>query len=132
LRARLVPEWPIYALLADRPSPSALAGRIDAIAYEGDHTETVIDWKSDIDPDKTDMRRHAHQLEDYLRATGTVRGALVYMTLGVFRWVMVGALSGGVGGRCIDVAGRGQVMGQRSGWRSTRSGRASGAIRKFA
>ena len=37
---------------------------------------------SDIDPDKTDMRRHAHQLEDYLRATGTVRGALVYMTLG--------------------------------------------------
>jgi len=42
---------------------SALAGRIDAIAYEGDHTGAVIDWKSDIDPDETDMRRHAHQLE---------------------------------------------------------------------
>jgi CRISPR-associated exonuclease Cas4 len=95
LRARLVPEWPIYALLADRPSPSALAGRIDAIASEGDHTEAVIDWKSDIDPDETDMRRHARQLEDYLRATGTVRGALVYMTLGVVRWVTVGALGEG-------------------------------------
>jgi hypothetical protein len=46
LRARLVPEWPIYVLLAGSSSPSALAGRIDAIAYEGDHTEAVIDWKS--------------------------------------------------------------------------------------
>ena len=35
---------------------------------------------------------------------GQLRGALVYMTLGVFRWVMVGTLSGGVGGRCLDVA----------------------------
>ena len=95
MRARLVPEWPIYALLADRPSPSALAGRIDAIAYEGDHTETVIDWKSDIDPDETAMRRHARQLEDYLRATGAVRGALVYMTFGVVRWVTVGTLDEG-------------------------------------
>jgi hypothetical protein len=95
LRARLFPEWPIYALLSDRASPSALAGRIDAIAYEGDHTEAVIDWKSDIDPDETDMRRHARQLEDYLRATGTVRGALVYMTLGVVRWITVGALGEG-------------------------------------
>ena len=37
-----------------------------------------------------------------------------------------------VGGRCLDVASRGQVMGQQFGWRSARSGRASGAIRKFA
>jgi len=35
MRERLVPEWPIYTLLKDRPVPSALAGRIDAIAYEG-------------------------------------------------------------------------------------------------
>jgi len=94
-KSRRLPEWPIYALLADRPSPSALAGRIDAIAYEGDHTEAVIDWKSDVDPDETAMRRHARQLEDYLRATGTARGALVYMTLGVVRWVTVGTLGEG-------------------------------------
>jgi PD-(D/E)XK nuclease superfamily len=90
IRARLVPEWPIYALVADSPSPSALAGRIDAIAFEGDQIEAVVDWKSDIDPDETDMRRHGRQLEDYLRATGGIRGALVYMTPGVVRWVTVG------------------------------------------
>jgi len=76
------------------PSPSALAGRIDAIAYEGDHTEAVIDWKSDIDPDETDMRRHAHQLEDYLRATGQAM-CPCDMTPGVVRWVTVGTLGEG-------------------------------------
>jgi hypothetical protein len=49
----------------------------------------VIDWKSDIDPDETDMRRHSRQLEGYLRATGAFRGALVYMTAGVVRWVTI-------------------------------------------
>jgi ATP-dependent exoDNAse (exonuclease V) beta subunit len=90
LRARLVPEWPIYALLADRPSRSALTGRMDAIAFEGDQIEVVVDWKSDIDADETDIRLHARQLEDYLRATGALRGALVYMTPGVVRWVTLG------------------------------------------
>ena len=31
-RARLVPEWPIYRLIADHPAPRTFAGRIDAIA----------------------------------------------------------------------------------------------------
>jgi hypothetical protein len=92
LRGRLVAEWPIYALLGDRPSPSALAGRIDAIAYDGDRAEVVVDWKSDVDPDEREMRFHAGQLEDYRRATGAARGLLVYMTPGVVRWV--GALVG--------------------------------------
>ena len=46
LRPRLVPEWPIYALITDRPGPSALAGRFDAIAYDGERVEVVVDWKS--------------------------------------------------------------------------------------
>jgi hypothetical protein len=92
LRDRLVPEWPIYAVLAESPRPTALAGRIDAIALKGEHAEAVIDWKSDIDPDEMDMRRHAAQLEDYLRATGTRRGGLVYMTPGIVRWVTVGGV----------------------------------------
>jgi hypothetical protein len=87
LRTRLVPEWPIYGLIADGDGPKALAGRVDAIAYEGNRAEVVIDWKSDIDPDETDMRFHADQLKDYLRATGATRGALVYMTPGFVRWV---------------------------------------------
>jgi PD-(D/E)XK nuclease superfamily len=96
LRTRLVPEWPIYGLFADGGDPRALAGRIDAIAYEGDRAEVVIDWKSDVDPDETEMRLHAEQLEDYLRATGATRGALVYMTPGFIRWVGVppGAVPG--------------------------------------
>ncbi len=95
LRARLVPEWPVYALVADGTSRSALAGRIDAIAFEDDQIEVVLDWKSDIDPDETDMRRHAGRLEDYLRATGARRAALVYMTPGVVWWVTAGGLSEG-------------------------------------
>lgn len=87
LRARLVPEWPIYGLVAGRPTPSALAGRIDAISYGEDDATVVVDWKSDIDPTEADMRIHAGQLEDYLRATGAGRGALVYMTMGRVRWV---------------------------------------------
>ena len=74
-------------MLADRPAPSALAGRIDAIAYEDDRAAVVVDWKSDIDPAEADIRLHAGQLEDYLRATGALRGARVYMTPGPVRWV---------------------------------------------
>jgi hypothetical protein len=87
LRPSLVPEWPIYAMLADQPEPIALAGRIDAIAFEGGHPSIVLDWKSDVAPSEQDMREHARHLSDYLSAASAPRGALVYMTLGVVRWV---------------------------------------------
>ena len=87
LRGRLIPEWPVYDVLKDRPTSAALAGRIDAIAYDGDRADVVVDWKSDVDPSDKDMRVHAGQLADYLRVTGASRGALVYMTPGVIRWV---------------------------------------------
>ena len=87
LRGRLIPEWPVYDMLEDRPAPAALAGRIDAIAYDGDRADIVVDWKGDIDPSDKDMRVHAGQLADYLRVTSASRGALVYMTPGVIRWV---------------------------------------------
>jgi hypothetical protein len=67
LRTRLVPEWPIYGVVADGGGPKALAGRIDAIAYDGGRAEVVIDWKSDVDPNEADMRFRAAQLEDYRR-----------------------------------------------------------------
>lgn len=90
LRPRLVPEWPIYALLADASEPTALAGRIDAVALDDGRAAVVLDWKSDIAPTEEDMRIHSGQLEDYLRATGASRGALVYMTPGNVRWVEPG------------------------------------------
>jgi ATP-dependent exoDNAse (exonuclease V) beta subunit len=87
LRERLTPEWPVYALLGGVSKPGALAGRIDAIAFAGDRAEVVVDWKSDVDPSDGDTRLHAGQLQDYLRVTSAARGALVYMTPGVVRWV---------------------------------------------
>lgn len=87
LRPRLVPEWPIYALLADASEPTALAGRIDAVALDNGRAVVVLDWKSDIAQTEEDMRIHSGQLGDYLRATEADRGALVYMTLGTVRWV---------------------------------------------
>ncbi len=87
LRPLLVLEWPIYAMLANQPEPTALAGRIDAIAFEGGQPSVVLDWKSDVAPTERDMRDHARQLGDYLNAIGAPRGALVYMTSGTVRWV---------------------------------------------
>jgi CRISPR-associated exonuclease Cas4 len=87
LRPSLVPEWPIYAMLEDQPEPKALAGRIDAIALQDGQPAVVLDWKSDIAPSEQDVREHARQLSDYLSAAGARRGALVYMTPGVVRWV---------------------------------------------
>jgi len=83
----LIPEWPVYDLFADRPTPAALAGRIDAIAYDDDRADIVVDWKSDVNPSDKDMHVHAGQLADYLQVTSASRGALVYMTPGVIRWV---------------------------------------------
>jgi ATP-dependent exoDNAse (exonuclease V) beta subunit len=87
LRPSLVPEWPIYARLADQPKATALAGRIDAIALEDGQASVVLDWKSDVAPSEQDMREHAGQLSEYLRAAGAPRGAIVYMTPGLVRWV---------------------------------------------
>lgn len=89
LRERLHPEWPIYSFVAGEHSQTALAGRVDAIAFDGDRPDGVIVWKSDINPSEAEMRGYASQLEDYLRATGATRGALVYMTAGSVHWVFL-------------------------------------------
>jgi ATP-dependent exoDNAse (exonuclease V) beta subunit len=87
LRERLRPEWSIYSFVAGEHAQTALAGRVDAIAFEGDQPDVVIDWKSDVNPGEAEMREYASQLGDYLRATGARRGALVYMTAGSVHWV---------------------------------------------
>jgi hypothetical protein len=67
LRPRLVPEWPIYALLAGASTPTAVAGRIDAVSLEDGQASVVLDWKSDIAPTDDDVRIH------YLKTTGAPR-----------------------------------------------------------
>jgi CRISPR-associated exonuclease Cas4 len=87
LRARLVAEVPIYAMINNGVTPTALAGRIDAMAIEEGKPRVVLDWKSDVAPTDEDMRDHAVQLRHYLDATGAPRGALVYMSVGQVRWL---------------------------------------------
>lgn len=87
LRPSLVPEWPIYAMLAGRREPSALTARIDAIAFTDEQPLIVLDWKSDVAPTEQDMLDHAGQLSDYMHAAGVSRGAIVYMTPGLVRWI---------------------------------------------
>lgn len=67
LRPGLVPEWPIYALLADASEPTALAGRIDAVALDEGRASVVLDWKSDIAPTEEDMRIHAGVMSEETR-----------------------------------------------------------------
>jgi hypothetical protein len=86
LRPHLIPEWPIYSLLADTAAPTALAGRIDAVVFQNGKPSIVLDWKSDIAPTEEDIQLHMSQLAAYLRVTGATRGALVYMTSGMVRW----------------------------------------------
>lgn len=87
LRSRLVPEVPVYGLDVSDATSVALAGRADAVVMEGGHPSVVVDWKSDIEPDADDIRRHAVQLRDYVLAIGAQRGVLVYMTQGSVHWV---------------------------------------------
>lgn len=87
VRARLVPEIPLYGLDASDAISIALAGRADAVVMEGDRPSVVVDWKSDIAPEADDIRRHAAQLRDYMQAITAPRGLLVYMTQGTVHWV---------------------------------------------
>jgi CRISPR-associated exonuclease Cas4 len=84
LRSSLVAELPIYAA----PDPwTAIAGRVDALATDPDGTPIVIDWKSDVAPTEATIQDHAGQLRDYCRVVNARRGALVYMTHGIVRWI---------------------------------------------
>lgn len=88
MRPRLLPELPVFSVLEEPPT-TALTGRIDASEVGDDgRVATVLDWKSDVNPTDEDVRVHAAQLMDYLRAVDARRGALVYMTAGAVRWIL--------------------------------------------
>ena len=87
LRGSLVPEISLYALVDAGDAVLPLAGRADALVVEDGVITAVIDWKSDVAPADRERQAHVEQLRLYLAATGAPRGALVYATLGVVRWV---------------------------------------------
>ena len=94
LRPRLIVELPVYAWLKPTCNGPAIAGRIDAAAVDNGRPQVILDWKSDVAPQPKDIAAHAVQLQDYLRATGTPRGALVYMTTGSVHWFDAAAADG--------------------------------------
>ncbi|MCP1758711.1 MULTISPECIES: UvrD-helicase domain-containing protein [Bradyrhizobium] len=83
-RGRLVAEVPVYGTAAG--PDDLVGGRADAIARDDEGT-IVFDWKSDVDPKEADFSAYRRQLGHYLRATGSTRGAIVYMTSGHVDWV---------------------------------------------
>ena len=87
LRDRLCGEFTIFGHHGDASEPQteiALSGVTDALALDpdGGKIEVVIDWKSDVMPSSAQREKYRAQVMEYLGATGTKRGMLVYMTLG--------------------------------------------------
>jgi CRISPR-associated exonuclease Cas4 len=83
LRPCLVPELTIWG----HDEGGLIAGRADALAIIDHHVDTVIDWKSDVNPAPSVREAHLEQLHDYLSATGAKRGAVVYLTIGEIVWL---------------------------------------------
>jgi len=83
LRPGLIPEFAVWS----ESDGALIAGRADAAAYDGDTPSVVVDWKSDIAPSPQDRAQYRGQLQEYMRAIGAPRGAVVYMSLGVVAWV---------------------------------------------
>jgi ATP-dependent exoDNAse (exonuclease V) beta subunit len=81
LRSRLVPEIRVYAGVQAGQRMSLTAGIADAVATgEEGRVETVIDWKSDVDPTTDQNDNYRGQVRDYLVATGAQVGLLVFLT----------------------------------------------------
>ncbi|UWU76604.1 UvrD-helicase domain-containing protein [Bradyrhizobium huanghuaihaiense] len=84
-RSSLVAEVPIHAAaLGDLDH--LVSGRADAVAQDEDGRVVVFDWKSDVAPKEADRATYRQQLERYLEAIGSRRGAIVYMTSGRVDW----------------------------------------------
>lgn len=83
LRPGLIPELAVWS----ESDGALIAGRTDAAAYDGDTPSVVVEWKSDIAPSPQDRAQYRGQLQEYMRAIGAPRGAVVYMSLGVVAWV---------------------------------------------
>ena len=95
LRARELPEmvslWPSLQaevpLFATDADGVLVAGRADALSLVDGRVNIVVDWKSDVDPGPHERASHIGQLAAYMRITGALRGALVYLSRDEVVWV---------------------------------------------
>ena len=83
LRPRLLPEFWVYSSQVTGQSLTLSSGIADAITVtDTGRIDTVIDWKSDVNPSPAQVEKYFRQVRDYLAATGVSRGLIVFMSTG--------------------------------------------------
>ena len=88
LRPSLLPEFPVFSSAVVETHEEATAGIADAIAMDSSgQVQTVIEWKSDVDPSSETIDHYCDQLRTYLEITGAESGLIVMVTTGNLRTV---------------------------------------------
>lgn len=83
LRPTLVPEFTVYASDDGEGVEEITAGIADAASFGSDGAaQTIIDWKSDVDPQPAAVEHYRAQIQSYLRTTESTKGLLVFVTHG--------------------------------------------------
>lgn len=83
LRATLVPEVDVFAMITQGDAARPLAGVADAIAVDGDGRPTaVIDWKTGGRPTPATREKHRAQIRAYMSVLGIGCGMVVYVATG--------------------------------------------------
>ncbi len=83
VRDRLVAEYPLAASATTAGGEEIVLGIADAVALSPQgYPELVVDWKSDVAPAANTVAHYREQVRAYLRASGAVRGLIVFMTTG--------------------------------------------------
>lgn len=83
VRTRLLPELPVAATILQGNQEVATSGIADAVATDDTgRIDTVVDWKSDVDPSSAQRALYREQVRDYMAVVGADRGLIVYATEG--------------------------------------------------
>ena len=83
LRPAIVPEFTVYASEDGDGVEQITTGIADAASFGDDGApKTIIDWKSDVDPQPAAVEHYRAQIQSYLRTTGSTKGLLVFVTNG--------------------------------------------------
>ena len=84
LRHALKPEFPVLASSIIDDVERLTVGITDAIAIGADGLpDSIVDWKSDVEPDAEAISRYRAQVKSYMQAMGARRGMIVFVTSGV-------------------------------------------------
>ena len=82
---KLIPEFPLYGKSSSSSELEnvLISGVADAVLLdEAGEFDTIIDWKSDVEPDERTKASYRQQVLDYISVAGAKQGLIVYLTLG--------------------------------------------------